>query len=70
MIDPRWAEEYGLDQQRVLALGWQIPEEIRLAGRSLTSAELAARLDVPVGLVGLVCQALREGGRLVKTGGF
>lgn len=70
MVDPEWSKEYGVDGQRLLALPWQIPEEIREAGRALTSAELAERLDVPAPLVERVCRRLRSNGRLIKIGGF
>lgn len=64
MIDPEWANVYGVSVERLLALPWQIPEEIREAGRPLTTPELAERLDVPAPLVERVCVRLRRSGRL------
>jgi len=70
VVKPEWAEMFGLDQQRVAALPWQIPEEIRVAGKSLTVRELADRLDASVVLVRLVCDGLRAEGKLIKVGGY
>lgn len=70
IVKPEWAEEYEVGMQRLLALPWQIREEIRGAGCPLTSYTLAERLGVPASLVQRVCERLREAGRLEKVGGF